>query len=165
MFNTIKPSEMQDLLNEKLHDAVTSIERHYDITVVTIKLDKLKDLLRHLYDSGFTFLTTCCGIHFPDAEEKFGMIYHLHDMPCNLRIRIKSFTKHDPPHFPSVTDIWPAANWMEREAYDFYGFRFDGHPHLRRILNVDDMEGFPLRKEYPLEDQHRYDKDDKMFGR
>lgn len=165
MFNTIKPSEMQDLLNEKLHDAVTSIERHYDITVVTIKLDKLKDLLRHLYDSGFTFLTTCCGIHFPDAEEKFGMIYHLHDMPRNLRIRIKSFTKHDPPHFPSVIDIWPAANWMEREAYDFYGFRFDGHPHLRRILNVDDMEGFPLRKEYPLEDQHRYDKDDKMFGR
>ncbi|HPA30109.1 MAG TPA: NADH-quinone oxidoreductase subunit C, partial [Bacteroidia bacterium] len=105
------------------------------------------------------------GLHLPAAEKKFGMIYHLHDFKRNLRIRIKTFTQNDPPHFPTLTDIFPAANWMEREAYDFFGFRFDGHPNLHRILNEDSMEGWPLRKEYPLEDQARFDKDDKMFGR
>jgi len=165
MFNTIDPAEKQAMLTEKFGHDIITIEKHYDVTVTTVKLEKLKEVITHLKDSGFTFLTSACGIHFPDAEEPFGMIYHLHHMPRNLRIRIKAFTKHDPPHFPTMTDIFPSANWMEREAYDFYGFRFDGHPHLRRILNVDDMEGFPLRKEFPLEDQNRYDKDDKMFGR
>jgi NADH-quinone oxidoreductase subunit C len=165
MFKTLEPAELEQLLKEKFQHEVVNIEKHYDVSVAVVKLESLKAIIQFLYDQGFTFLTSCCGIHFPDAEEKFGMIYHLHDMQRNLRIRIKSFTKQDPPHFPSMTSIWSSANWMEREAYDFYGFRFDGHPHLRRILNVDDMEGFPLRKEYPLEDQHRYDKDDKMFGR
>ncbi len=165
MFQTIKPTELQALIHEHFPGSVISCEMHYDMAVATVKLERLKDILRLLYDSGFSFLTTCCGIHFPHAAERFGMIYHLHDLQRNWRIRIKAFTNSDPPHFPSVTSIWTAANWMEREAYDFFGFRFDGHPHLRRILNVDDMEGWPLRKEYPLEDQYRYDKDDKMFGR
>jgi NADH-quinone oxidoreductase subunit C len=78
---------------------------------------------------------------------------------------LKAFTADDPPVFPSLTPHFAGANWMEREAYDFFGFRFTGHPDLKRILNMDDMEGWPLRKEYPLEDQARYDKDDKMFGR
>lgn len=165
MFITLEPVELKSLLNESFGQDIISIEKHYDISVITVKLEKLKELLIFLHDNGFSFLTTACGIHFPDAEEKFGMIYHLHDLVRNLRIRVKAFTKNDPPHFPSMTGLWPAANWMEREAYDFYGFRFDGHPNLKRILNVDDMEGWPLRKEYPLEDQYRYDKDDKMFGR
>jgi NADH-quinone oxidoreductase subunit C len=66
---------------------------------------------------------------------------------------------------PTATKIWPAANWMERETYDFYGILFGDHPNLQRILNVEDMTDFPMRKDFPLEDQTREDKDDSMFGR
>ena len=83
----------------------------------------------------------------------------------NHRIRIKTTTELKNPKIPTITSIWPAANWMEREAYDFFGIQFEGHPNLKRILNVDEMTDFPLRKEFPLEDQTRLDKDDSMFGR
>lgn len=165
MFQTIEVPELETLLKGKFSDKILSVEKLYDVSVATISPDAIKNVIQFLKDSGFTFLTSCHGIHYPDATEKFGMIYHLHDLSRNLRIRLKAFTNHEPPTFPTLTDILPAANWMERETYDFFGFKFTGHPDLRRILNVDDMEGFPLRKEFPLEDQARYDKDDKMFGR
>jgi NADH-quinone oxidoreductase subunit C len=165
MFQTIEASELESLLKEKFTDKIISVEKLYDVSVTTVSLGSIKEVLSFLHEKGFTFLTSCHGIHLPDEKEKFGMIYHLHDMPNNLRIRIKTFTNQEPPIFPSLIDIFPSANWMERETYDFYGFRFTGHPDLRRILNVDDMEGFPMRKEFPLEDQARFDKDDKMFGR
>ena len=165
MFQTLEVADFETLLKVKFADKILSVEKHYDISVATIKLDSIKEIIKFLHDSGFTFLTTCHGIHFPDAIEKFGMIYHLHDLPRNIRIRLKTFTNNEPPTFPTLTDIFPSANWMERETYDFFGFKFTGHPNLKRILNMDDMEGFPLRKEFPLEDQARFDKDDKMFGR
>jgi len=165
MFNTIEITELETLLKSKFSDSVIAVEQQYDVSVATIKLSDIKEVIKFLQESGFAFLTTCNAMHFPDAAEKFGMVYHLHDLPRNLRIRLKAFTNAEPPTFPTLTDIFPTANWMEREAYDFFGFRFTGHPDLRRILNVDDMVGFPLRKEFPLEDQNRFDKDDKMFGR
>ena len=80
-------------------------------------------------------------------------------------IRFKSFTTADDMHYDSLVPLFSGANWMEREAFDFFGFQFDGHPNLIRILNVEDMDYFPMRKEYPVEDKTRYDKDDTMFGR
>ena len=112
----------------------------------------------------FHFLTTLCGIQTPD-EKHLGVIYHLHNMPKNLRIRVKTFFPMSHPEIPTATDLWLGANWMERETYDFFGVKFKGHPNLKRILNVDEMDIYPLRKEYPLEDQSRDDKSDKMFGR
>ena len=100
----------------------------------------------------------------PD-EKQLGVIYHLHNMPKNSRIRLKTFVMMDKPDVPTATDLWPGANWMERETYDFFGIKFKGHPNLKRILNMDEMDIFPLRKEYPLEDQERTDKDNSMFGR
>lgn len=152
-------------LKEKFNTKVLHVELLYDIVCATISLDAIKDVISYLNDSGYTFLTSCNGMHFPDAEEKFGMVYHLHNLPQNLRIRLKTFTKSEHPTFPSIMDIYPTANWMERQEYDFFGFHFTGHKNLKRILNMDSMEGWPLRKEYPLEDQARFDKDDKMFGR
>jgi NADH-quinone oxidoreductase subunit C len=93
------------------------------------------------------------------------VVYHLHSFIHNHRIRIKITTPIIDPTVPSITSIWPASNWMEREAYDFFGIEFTGHPNLKRILNVEDMTSFPLRKEFPLEDQTREDKDNRMFGR
>lgn len=165
MLQTLETTELETLLKEKFSDKILSVEKLYDISVATIQLDVIHQVIKYLCESGFTFLTSAHGIHFPNGKEKFGMVYHLHNMPKNLRIRLKTFTNHEPPVFPTLTDIYPSANWMERETYDFFGFKFTGHPDLRRILNVDDMEGFPMRKEFPLEDQARYDKDDKMFGR
>lgn len=159
-------------LSEKLlshfGDKILKDEMLYDMQCITVGQENLHTLVRYLYDDNdlqFRFLTTMNAMHFPDGGEKFGLVIHLHAWSHNYRVRLKAFTNQDPPVFPTFTDIFPSANWMEREAYDFYGFRFTGHPDLRRILNVDDMIGWPLRKEFPLEDQARYDKDDKMFGR
>jgi NADH-quinone oxidoreductase subunit C len=82
-----------------------------------------------------------------------------------VRIRIKAFLPEQNPEIPTLSSVFSAANWMERETYDFFGVRFQGHPDMRRILNVDHMEMFPLLKQYPLEDSSRTDKDDRFFGR
>ena len=86
-------------------------------------------------------------------------------MPEKIRLRFKVYTSIENPEVFTATKIFAAANWMERETYDFYGVKFLGHPNLKRILNVDEMDYFPMRKEYPLEDFQRKDKDDEMFGR
>ena len=126
-------------------------------------------VLQFLYDSEelrFRFLTDLCAVHNPEKkEEELSVVYHLHNLVDNIRIRFKIFTDIKKPDVFSATALYSAANWMERETYDFYGVNFIGHPDLRRILNVDDMEYFPMRKEFPLEDQARTDKDDEMFGR
>jgi NADH-quinone oxidoreductase subunit C len=114
----------------------------------------------------FNFLTTLCGVHYPShAEQELSVVYHLHNWRDNVRIRVKIAFPKDDPHVPTMTGLWPTANWMERQEYDFFGIIFTGHPDLRRILNVEDMEVFPMRKEYRLEDGTRTDKDDRFFGR
>jgi NADH-quinone oxidoreductase subunit C len=92
-------------------------------------------------------------------------MYQLHNLPVNHRIRLKIFLPIENPSTPTITTIFSAANWLERETFDFYGVIFSGHPNLKRILNVEDMIIHPLRKEYPLEDQRREDKVDSFFGR
>jgi NADH-quinone oxidoreductase subunit C len=113
----------------------------------------------------FIYLTDLTGIHYPESEKPIGVVYHLHSLVNNVRIRIKVFLPVDDYHIPTATTVWEGANWMERETYDFFGVIFDGHPDLRRILNVDDMTAFPMRKEFPLEDPNRVDKKDYFFGR
>jgi NADH-quinone oxidoreductase subunit C len=93
------------------------------------------------------------------------IVYHLHNLTENVRIRFKVFTAISEPDIFTASKLFSAANWMERETFDFYGVNFVGHPNLKRILNVDEMDYFPMRKEFPLEDQTRRDKDDEMFGR
>jgi NADH-quinone oxidoreductase subunit C len=96
---------------------------------------------------------------------ELAVVYHLHNLEDNIRIRFKVFADINKPDVYTASGLFSAANWMEREAYDFYGVNFVGHPNLKRILNVDEMDYFPMRKEFPLEDQTRVDKDDEMFGR
>ncbi|HRF99635.1 MAG TPA: NADH-quinone oxidoreductase subunit C [Bacteroidia bacterium] len=163
--------ELLEIVNTKLKenfaDAIESAEQLYDYPVFTVKNDKVHDILKFLKEDetlNFHFLTDLCGMQTAD-EKQLGVIYHLHNMPKNYRIRLKTFFDINKPEIPTATDLWPAANWMERETYDFFGVKFKGHPNLKRILNVDEMDIFPLRKEYPLEDQTRTDKKDSMFGR
>jgi NADH-quinone oxidoreductase subunit C len=93
------------------------------------------------------------------------VVYHLHNLVDNIRLRFKVFAPVEQPDVFSATALYASANWMERETYDFFGVNFLGHPNLKRILNVEEMDYFPMRKEFPLEDQSRVDKDDEMFGR
>jgi NADH-quinone oxidoreductase subunit C len=99
------------------------------------------------------------------SGREIGVVYHLHNLMENYRLRVKAWMPAADPQISTVTDIWAGANWMERETYDFFGILFKGHPNLKRILNVDHMDVFPLRKEFPLEDTTRTDKDDRFFGR
>ena len=145
-----------------------SIEKHERITdmlVLSIAKPAIHDVLKFLRDElDFDFLTTLCGMHYAEREA-LGLVIHLHSMRSGHRIRIKTETPIKDAVFPTLTDLWPAANWMEREAWDFFGIRFTGHPNLKRILNMEDFPAFPMRKDYPLEDPTREDKDDRFFGR
>ena len=112
------------------------------------------------------YLTNIGAVHYPeDAGRELAVVYHLHSLTNNLRIRLKAFLSIEHPEIKSLVDLFVGANWMERETYDFYGVTFTGHPNMTRILNEDSMDYFPLRKEYHLEDATREDKDDRFFGR
>ncbi|MCB0527967.1 MAG: NADH-quinone oxidoreductase subunit C [Saprospiraceae bacterium] len=141
----------------------------YGMLTLETTREHLPEMLRFVKEDPeiqANFLTSLCGMHYPEQKGKeLGLVYHLHSFVHNLRFRIKAFFPIDDPHAPSMTALWPTANWMERQEYDFFGIIFDGHPDLRRILNVDDLDVFPMRKEYKLEDGTRTDKDDRFFGR
>lgn len=154
-------------LQEQFADSIISAEMLYDYPVFTIKSDKIHDVLAFLKNDealNFHFLTDLTGVQTAD-EKQLGVVYHLHNMPKNSRVRLKTFMPIDNPVVPTTTDLWAGANWMERETYDFFGIKFKGHPNLKRILNMDEMDVFPLRKDIPLEDQERTDKDNSFFGR
>lgn len=125
--------------------------------------------LQFLYDDDvlkYRFLTDLTAVHYPDRkEEELCVVYHLHNLEDNARLRMKVYVPVTKPDVFSATSLFSGANWMERETYDFFGVNFIGHPNLTRILNVDEMDYFPMRKEYPMEDPTRIDKDDEMFGR
>jgi NADH-quinone oxidoreductase subunit C len=153
---------------DKFDTSVTVIGEPYELLTVETGRETIIDLLAFLKtdpELKFIFLTDITGIHYPEQEKTIGVIYHLHSLTTNTRIRIKVFLADADVHIPTATVLWDGANWMERETYDFFGVIFDGHPDLRRILNVDDMTAFPMRKEFPLEDPNRVDKKDFYFGR
>lgn len=156
-------------LTEQFGDQVTGFEEPYGMLSFESPKDMNLKLLQFLYDDPelrFQFLTDLTAVHFPNQKgRELAVVYHLHNLVDNIRIRYKVFTDIEKPDVFTATKLYAAANWMERETYDFYGIIFVGHPNLKRILNVDEMNYFPMRKEYPLEDQTRIDKDDAMFGR
>jgi NADH-quinone oxidoreductase subunit C len=146
-----------------------SFEEPWGLLTFTTNRQHIISLLKYLKQHEsllYNFLTDLTGIHLPDNQgAEFGVIYHLHSLENNVRIRIKVFLSQDDIHIPTATTVWPTANWMERETYDFFGILFDAHPNLIRILNIEEMDYFPLRKEYALEDATREDKIDALFGR
>jgi NADH-quinone oxidoreductase subunit C len=124
-------------------------------------------VMQFLFDElGFSFLTDLCGVNYPErVGEELLVVYHLHNFVENIRVRYSIAVPVAQPDVFTASKLFEAANWMERETYDFFGINFIGHPNLKRILNVEEMDYFPMRKEFPLEDQTRIDKDDEMFGR
>jgi NADH-quinone oxidoreductase subunit C len=160
---------IQQKLKDQFGELVYNFEETYGMLCFEAPKEQNLKVLQFLYDDEtlqFRFMTDLCGVNYPDdAGRELAVVYHLHNLAENVRIRFKVFTAVATPDVFTASQLFSTANWMERETYDFYGVNFVGHPNLKRILNVDEMDYFPLRKEYPLEDQTRIDKDDEMFGR
>lgn len=156
-------------LQQQFAEQVSHFEEPYGMLTFESPKELNLKVLQFLYDDQelrFQFLTDLTAVHYPDQKgRELAVVYHLHNLVDNIRIRYKVFTEIEKPDVYTATRLYASANWMERETYDFYGVNFVGHPDLRRILNVDEMNYFPMRKEFPLEDQTRIDKDDEMFGR
>ena len=120
---------------------------------IVIATSRLVDVARHLRDTPGAEFDCCSDLtatDWPPRAERFDVVYHLYSTSLRHRVRVKVRAADQQP-VPSVTAVWPAANWLEREVYDLFGIRFDGHPDLRRILMPDDWQGHPQRKDYPLE--------------
>jgi NADH-quinone oxidoreductase subunit C len=164
----ISNEDLSKKISDKFHDQVTLVGEPFGLLTLETGREHIIDVLAYLKNDPalqFIYLTDITGIHYPEQEKQIGVIYHLHSLVNNVRIRLKVFLTDGDVHIPTATVLWNGANWMERETYDLFGVIFDGHPDLRRILNVDDMVAFPMRKEFPLEDPNRVDKKDYFFGR
>ena len=121
------------------------------IVVARENLQRVAEFLVNDPGMRFAFLSDITAVDKFPIEPRFELNYHLLSLERRARLRLKVRLAGQDPVVPSMVPVWPAANWHEREAYDLMGIRFEGHPDLRRILMPDDWEGFPLRKDYPVE--------------
>ncbi|SCA54990.1 NADH-quinone oxidoreductase subunit C [Candidatus Terasakiella magnetica] len=158
-------NELCDVLAVKLAQDVTSTEILNGELIVHARRDSVCKVLTFLRDDAnclFKFMMDLCGVDYPEREERFDVVYNLLSTSHNLRVRVKITTDEDTP-VPSVTGVFSAAGWFEREAWDLYGIYFDGHPDLRRIMTDYGFEGHPLRKDFPLTGyvELRYDDEQK----
>lgn len=148
---------MNDEVLQKLRSAhgpavLESKEFRGELTV-TIATDAIVEVCRFLKnDPGLRYdqLIDLCGIDMYTPVRRFGVIYNLYSLSRKHRIRLKTFVDEEQPVVPTVTGVWRTANWHERETYDMFGIRFEGHPDLRRIYMPDEFEYHPLRKDFPL---------------
>jgi len=155
-------------LQERFGEVIQNQDIPYGLLTLETDEEHIIEVLEFLKkdeELQFIYLTDITAVHYPEKELSIAVVYHLHSFVNNIRIRLKVYINGVNPEIPSATVLWKGANWMERETYDFFGIQFLGHPDLNRILNVDDMVAFPMRKEFPLEDPNRVDKKDYFFGR
>ena len=160
---------IQEKLEKKFGNNVLNFGFQKDIFSLEATPEVIHEVIQFLKEDAtlnFHFLTDLCGVHFPENDEQhqFSVVYHLHNWVENVRVRVRTFLTEN-PEVDTITDLFLTANWMERETWDFYGINFKGHPQLKRILNMDEMVSHPMRKEFPMEDSGRTDKDDRFFGR
>ena len=145
----MSPQELAARLRDRFEDVLPA---RGEVTV-TVAPDRLLETLRALRDDDelrFTFLADVSCTDWPGRDPRIWMAYHLRSPQRNHRVRVKTGLAEDDLRVASAVEVFPAANWQEREVYDFFGVVFEGHPDLRRILMPDDWVGHPLRKDHPL---------------
>ena len=139
---------------ERFHERVGEPAEEFGQVSVDVAREAIAHVARHFRDeAGFELLADLSAVDFLDirpSERRFLVAYHLYSFRHRLRLRLRVAVPEGDEALPSVTSVWPTANWHEREVWDFFGIRFDGHPDLRRILMPDDWTGHPERKDYPL---------------
>lgn len=143
-------------VKEALPDSLLDVHQFRDETTLIIKPADIVTVTRFLRDTKgliYNYLSDISVVdYYPDYDRpgRFGVCYHFYSLLYNRRLRVKAFLPEDDPSIPTVTGVWEAANFLERESYDLMGIEFVGHPDLRRVLLPDDWEGHPLRRDYPL---------------
>lgn len=160
-------TEIIDLLGEKFGAQLFDVTEPYGLLTFSTTKDKIINVLSFLKENGkinFNFLTDITAVHYPETNQ-IAVVYHVHSMVNGIRVRIKVYLHENDAKIDTASNLWHSANWMERETYDFFGIKFEGHPDLRRILNMDELNVHPMLKQYPLEDPNRVDKKDEYFGR
>jgi len=145
-------SELSDFLGEALGGKLVAAKQAFGELTIEVRPSDIVEVTTFLRDNSqcqFKCFVDLCGVDYPNRIERFEVVYHFLSPYLNQRIRVKVSTHEDSP-VPSITDVFPGADWFEREAYDLYGILFTGHPDLRRILTDYGFEGHPLRKDFPL---------------
>jgi NADH-quinone oxidoreductase subunit C len=118
--------------------------------ILVVSTERLREIAQYLRDEEkFDFLTDVTAVDWPKREKRFDVVLNLYSFAKNERLRLKAHAS-ETESVPSVTSVWPTANWLEREAFDMFGIRFEGHPNLKRILLPDEWQGHPLRKDYDI---------------
>src|SRR5215213_5732820 len=152
-----QPLDPADALKSSLPDALEDVHVFRDETTLIIVPDQIVTVARHMRDTPglvYNYLSDISAVdYYPDyyaRPGRFGVSYHLYSMLYNRRIRLKVYLQEDDPRVPSVTSVWPAANWLEREILDLMGITFEGHPDPRRLLLPAEWNGHPARRDYPL---------------
>lgn len=134
-------------------DPVISHQDHRGEFTIVLRKESIAECAKLLRDDprfAFDSLRDVCGADYARPEDRFEVVYNLYSLGHNARLRLKVRVDESDLRVPTVSTVWPAANWAEREAFDMYGIRFDGHPDLRRIYMPPDFEHHPLRKDFPL---------------
>jgi NADH-quinone oxidoreductase subunit C len=137
-------------LRDRGGDSVLDTEFHRGRAVLVIEPARVKPVLEHLQGKGYTFLASLHGVDYYPEEPRLGVLYELLDMHSVDRISVKLRVTTDAPEVDSVVELFPGAEFPEREAYDMFGVVFSGHPDLRRILMPEDYEGYPQRRDFPI---------------
>ncbi len=178
MSRSIQQENLAAILQSVLTDKLVSLQTQYDELTIVVRAEDIVAVSQILRDNpGFSFdtLIDLCGIDYSTygeslsakhglRDKRFAVIYHLLSVKLNHRLRIRVLAENNEfPVIDSVTEVWPAANWFEREAFDLYGIVFEGHPDLRRILTDYGFIGNPFRKDFPLSGyvEMRYDEEQK----
>jgi NADH-quinone oxidoreductase subunit C len=137
-------------LREANEDSVLNTEFHRGRATLVINPSKNRQVLEHLRNQGYTFLASLHGVDYYPEEPRLGVLYEMLDMGSVDRISVKARLSTDDPHIQSVVELFPGADFQERETFDMFGVVFEGHPDLRRILMPEDYEGFPQRRDFPV---------------
>ena len=140
-------------LAERLRSHFSDVQMALGEVTVIVSPDEIVSSLEHLRSEAgleFDFLSDLSATDWPGREPRFWLAYQLYSMSHRHRIRLKAGLAEEAPRVATVTGLYPTADWLEREVFDFFGIVFDGHPDLRRIIMPDDWEGYPLRKDYSL---------------
>ncbi len=145
------PETLIEKIRTGLGEALASVGESFGDTVLTVEAAAVRSALAALREAPFDYAVlldlTC--VDFAAAEGRFELVYHLYSLSRNVRLRVKASVPAADPAVASLSGLWRNADWLEREVFDMFGVRFEGHPDLRRLLTYEGFEGHPLRKSYP----------------